>query len=49
MYVIFGTLDASLLGNTLAVKGVVRAGYRSKEEGIVRAGYEFNGSSLIKD
>ena len=46
---LFGTLDASLLGNMLAVNGVVRAGYGSKEERIVRAGYEFNGPSLKKD
>ena len=31
---LFGTLDASLLGNILAGKGINRAG-----EGIVRAGY----------
>ena len=31
---LLGTLGASLLGNMLAVKGIVRAGY-----GIVRAGY----------
>ena len=34
-------LGASLLGNVLAGKGVVRAG-----EGIIRAGYGSNGSSL---
>ena len=41
-----GTLRASLLGNLLSGKGVVRAGYRNKQEkGIVRAGY---GSSIKK-
>ena len=35
-----GTLGASLLGNILARKGVVRAGSRNKKgKGIVRAGY----------
>ena len=35
-----GTLGASLLGNLLAGKGIVRAGAgNKKEKGIVRAGY----------
>ena len=37
---LFGTLGASLLGNMLAGKGIVRAGYESKKgKGIVRVGY----------
>ena len=37
---LLGTLGASLLGNILAGKGIVRAGYGNKEgKGIVRAGY----------
>ena len=36
---LFGTLGASLLGNLLAGKGIVRAGSRNKQvKGIVRAG-----------
>ena len=36
---LLGTLGASLLGNMLAGKGIVRAGYENKEgKGIVRAG-----------
>ena len=36
----FGTLGASLLGNILAGKGIVRAGSgNNKGKGIVRAGY----------
>ena len=36
-----GTLGASLLGNLLTGKGVVRAGYgnKNKGKGVVRAGY----------
>ena len=35
-----GTLGASLLGNMLSGKGIVRAGYGDKEgKGILRAGY----------
>ena len=35
-----GTLEASLLGNMLAEKGIVRAGHGNKEQkGIIRAGY----------
>ena len=37
--VLLGTLGASLLGNMLAGKGVVRAGYGSKGKRIIRAGY----------
>ena len=37
---LLGTLGASLLGNMLAGKGIVRAGYGNKKgKGIVRAGY----------
>ena len=37
---LLGTLGASLLGNMLAGKGIVRAGSRNKKgKGIVRAGY----------
>ena len=37
---LLGTLGASLLGNMLAGKGIVRAGSGNKKgEGIVRAGY----------
>ena len=36
---LLGTLGASLLGNLLAGKGVVRAGYgNNKGKGVVRAG-----------
>ena len=38
---LLGTLDASVLGNMLAGKGVIRAG-----EGIIRAGYGSKKSSL---
>ena len=39
-----GTLGASLLGNILAGKGIVRAGSGNKKgKGIVRAGYGKNG------
>ena len=38
---LFGTLGASLLGNLLSGKGIVRAGSGNKKgERIVRAGYE---------
>ena len=41
---LFGTLGASLLRNTLAGKGMLRAGYGKKEgKGMLRAGY---GSSI---
>ena len=37
---LLGTLGASLLGNMIAGKGIVRAGSgNKKEKGIVRAGY----------
>ena len=36
---LLGTLGASLLGNMLAGKGVIKAGYGSKGKGILRAGY----------
>ena len=35
---LFGTLEASLLGNMLTGKGILRAGYGNKKKGIVRAG-----------
>ena len=39
---LLGTLGISLLGNLLAVKGVVRAGSGNKKrKGIVRAGYGY--------
>ena len=38
---LLGTLGASLLGNMLAGKGVIRAG-----EGTIRAGYGYKRSSL---
>ena len=38
---LLGTLGASLLGNMLIGKGIVRAGYGNKEgKGILRSGYE---------
>ena len=38
--ILLGTLGASLLGNMLAGKGIVRAGYGNKKgKGILRAGY----------
>ena len=44
-----GTLGASLLGNVLTGKGIVRAGYGNKDrKGIVRAGYGSRGSSIKK-
>ena len=37
---LLGTLGASLLGNMLAGKGIVRAGFGNKKgKGIVTAGY----------
>ena len=37
---LLGTLGASLLGNMLTGKGVLRASYGNKEEkGVLRAGY----------
>ena len=44
---LFGTLGDSLLGNMLAGKGIVRAGYGNKQgKGIVRAAYGFNNSEF---
>ena len=41
---LLGALGASLLGNLLTGKGMLRAGYGNKEEkGMLRAGY---GSSI---
>ena len=46
---LLGTLRASLLGNMLTGKEILRAGYRNKEgKGILRAGYGFKGSSIEK-
>ena len=45
---LLAALGASLLGNMLAGKGVVRAGYSSKEKGIIRTGYGSKGSSFKK-
>ena len=40
---LLGTSGASLLGNMLSRKGIVRAGYGNKEgKGILRAGYQNN-------
>ena len=39
LIMLLGTLDASLLVNMLANKGIIRAGYGSKGKGIIRAGY----------
>ena len=36
---LLGTLGASLLGDVLTGKGIVRAEYGSKGKGIIRAGY----------
>ena len=38
--ILLGTVEASLLGNVLIGKGVVRAG-----DGVTRAGQDFNSSS----
>ena len=46
---LLGTLGASLLGNMLSGKGIVREGYGNKEgKGILRAGYGSKGSSNTK-
>ena len=51
---LLGTVGASLLGNMLTGKGIVIAGYDSKDlrskkrKGIIRVGYGSKGS-LIKD
>ena len=36
---LLGTFGSSLLGNMLAGKGIIRAGYGSKGKGLIRAGY----------
>ena len=46
--IIIGTLGASLLGNTLAGKGVVRPGYDSKGKGTIKVGYGSKRSSIKK-
>ena len=39
---LLGTLGASLLGNMLSGKGIVRAGYGNKQgKGIITAGYGY--------
>ena len=43
---LLGTLGASLLGNVLTGKGIIRAGYGSDRKGIIRAGY---GSKKVFD
>ena len=44
----WGTLEASLLGNMLAGKGMLRAGYGNKEgKGIVRTGYRYSIKKLF--
>ena len=43
---LLGTLDATLLGNILAGKGIVRTGYGSTREGILRPDSGSNESSL---
>ena len=46
---LLGTLGASLLGNMLTDKGIIRAGYgNEKGKGILRAGYGSEGSSIKK-
>ena len=45
---LLGMLGVSLLGDILAGKGVVRAGYGSQGEGIIRPGYGPKGSSFKK-
>ena len=48
---LLGTLGASLLGNLLSGKGIVRAGYdhpSKKGKGIVRAGYGHSSSSALQ-
>ena len=40
---LLGTLGASLLGNTLTGKGIIRAGYGNKKgKGTLRAGHGFD-------
>ena len=43
---LLGTLGASLLGNLLAGKGVVRAGYGSQGEETIKVDYESKGPSF---
>ena len=44
---LLGTLGASLLGNMLTGKGMLRAGYGNKQgKGVLRAGYGSKGSSI---
>ena len=43
------TLGASLLGNILADKGIVRAGHGSKGKRKIRAGYGSKRSSIKKN
>ena len=46
---LLGTLEASLLGNLLAGKGIVRAGSGNKKgKGIVRAGSACPSSSALQ-
>ena len=45
---LLGTLGASLLGNMLAGKGIVRAGCGCKGEGTIRVGYRSKRYSLKK-
>ena len=45
---LLGTLGASLLGNMLTGKGVLRAGYENKNgKGVLRAGYEKKNGFLM--
>ena len=44
---LLGTLGASLLGDILAGKGIIRAGYGSKGKGIIRADCGSEGSSFF--
>ena len=39
---LLGTLGASLLGNILAGKEIIRAGYDSTGDGTIRVGYGFS-------
>ena len=44
---LFRTSGASLLGNVLSGKGIVKAGYENKEgKGMLRAGYGFERPSI---
>ena len=48
--VLLGTLGASLLGNLISGKGIVRAGFGNKKgKGIVRAGFgNKNGKGIVR-